>query len=760
MKPVNAYVGSAVERLEDLRFLRGRGQYVDDVPAEHVLHAAILRSSVAHGRIRSIDVTAARARPGVRAVFTAAEIGTPVPLIPLRQEMMADLQRFEQPVIADGKVRYVGEPLALVVAETAALAEDALEAIEIDIDPLPAVVERDAARQDKVLLFDKVGTNVATVLKAALGDADAAFRTHKGYTRKERFAIHRYTAVMMEPRGLMADWDAKAGRLTVYGSAKVAFPNRRILARHLGLAEEAIALIENDVGGGFGARGEYYPEDFLIPFAAHKLGRPVKWIEDRRENLLATNHARDAECELEIACDRDGRIVALRGHAVVDLGAYMRTVGATAARNIIQVMPGPYRIPNIDADVTLLMTNKTPSGTYRGPGRCEADFFRERLFDMAAKDLGLDRVEFRRRNLIAPEDMPYKLPTVTPLNIATETDSGDYQATLDRCLAEFRWPETAKLSGRLIDGRYHGVAVSCYLEGGASGPKENARLVLESDGSVSVNVGSSAVGQGLETVFAQIAADALELPIERIRGVFHGSTGLVSEGFGSYSSRSVVMGGSAIVAAAKTLREAIRNAAATRLGCAASAVEIVDGRPTGPGGKSLGLSDLAADKLTADGTYASHKRTYSYGSHAVHVAVDPKTGHVDILDYVAVEDVGRIINPRTLHGQALGAIVQGLGGTLLEHLVYDENGQLLTGSLADYLMPTASDFPNIRVFALEDHPAPHNPLGAKGAGEGGIIPVGGVVANAIAAALASLDVQPRALPLSPPRVWSLIQAAK
>lgn len=760
MKPVNAYIGSPVERLEDLRFLRGRGEYVDDVPRPDMLHAAILRSSIAHGRIRSIDTARARAMPGVHAVITAADIGHPVPLIPLRQESMPELTRFEQPVIAQDKVRYVGEPVAMVVADSAAAAEDALDAIGLDIEVLPAVADKPAARRDDVLLFEAFGTNRLTTFVAVRGDADAAFKAHKGYVRRERFQVHRHTAVPMESRGVMAEWDGSAGRLTVYGAAKVAFPNRRILARHLGLSEDAVTLIENDVGGGFGARGEYYPEDFLIPFAARLLGRPVKWIEDRRENLQAMNHARDAECELEIACDRDGRIVALRGHAFVDLGAYIRTVGATAARNIIQVMSGPYRIPDIHVDVELLATNKTPSGTYRGPGRFEADFFRERLFDMVAGDLKLDRVEFRRRNLLTKSEMPYALATVLKLNIETKTDSGDYHETLARCLADIEWTEKAKLQGKLINGRYHGLAVGCYLEGGASGPRENVRLVLETDGSVSVFVGSSAVGQGLETVFAQIAADALEMPMARIRGVFHGSTTHLQEGFGSYSSRSVVMGGSAIVAAAATLRTAIRGAAAKRLGCAADAIEIVDGAAVGPGGRSVKFSELATDGLAADGTFASQNRTYSYGAHAVHVAVDPKTGSIEIIDYVAVEDVGRIINPRTLHGQTLGAIVQGLGGTLLEHLVYDEAGQLLTGSLADYLLPTASDFPNIHVVALELHPSPHNPLGAKGAGEGGIIPVGGVVANAVAAALASLEVQPRELPLSPSRVWTLIEAAR
>ena len=346
----------------------------------------------------SIDASAALKQPGVHAVITAADIGA-IPIITMRQELLPEYAHFQQPVIANGKVRYVGEPIAVVVADSAALAEDALDAIALDIEALPAVASRAASRADTSLLFEARGSNLVGTLTALRGDADAAFKD-AAYVRRERFEVQRFTAVPMEPRGLLAEWDAANGHLTVFGAAKVAFHNRAILAKQMGLAEDAITMIESDVGGGFGVRGEFYPEDFLIPFAARKLGRPVKWIEDRREHLLATNHARDAECELEIACDRDGTIRGLRGRGAVDLGAYIRTNGVTAARNIAQVLSGPYRVPHIHFDVDLLLTNKTPSGTYRGPGRFEADFFRERLFDIAARELGIDRVEFRRRNLI------------------------------------------------------------------------------------------------------------------------------------------------------------------------------------------------------------------------------------------------------------------------------------------------------------------------------------------------------------------------
>jgi carbon-monoxide dehydrogenase large subunit len=758
-RSTNAFVGSPVERIEDPRFLRGRGQYVDDLARDGVLHAVIVRSSIAHGRIRAIDVSAALAGPGVHSVITAADVRASlgaIPTIPLRQESSPAFVPFEQPVIAHDKVRYVGEPVAVVLADSAAAAEDALDAIALDIEALPAVVDSAGALKGETLLVESAGSNLALTLSGVRGDADAAF-VAAPYTKRERFSVQRHGAVPMEPRGLLAEWDTARERLTVSGAAKVAFLNRRVLAKQMNLPQGSIRMVENDVGGGFGARGEFYPEDFLIPFAARLTGRPVKWIEDRREHLTATNHARNAECELEIACDRDGRILALRGRAVTDQGAYIRTNGPTAARNIAQVLTGPYRIPASRIDVSLVMTNKTPSGTYRGPGRYEADFFRERLFDIAASELGIDRVEFRRRNLIAESEQPYELPTVEPLHIGSETDSGDYAMTLERCLAEIDWPAKAALQGKLIDGRYRGTAIGCYLEGGASGPKESARLVLEEDGRFSVHVGSSSIGQGLETVSAQIAADALEVPMHDISGVFHGSTDCVLEGYGSYSSRSVVMGGNAIVMAAGQLREKIRAAAAAELECVADDIGFDAGTVHGPDGQSLPLASFAG--LSAEAAYASNRRTYSYGAHAAHVAVDPKTGHVELLDYVAVEDVGRIINPLTLHGQCVGAIVQGLGGAFLEHFIYDQEGQLLTGSFADYLLPSASDFPTIRAVALEEKPSPTNPLGAKGAGEGGIIPVAGVIANAVAAALSSLGAQPRELPLSPPRVWALIKSA-
>src|SRR5215467_530660 len=752
---VNRYIGAPIKRVEDLRFLRGNGEYVADLARQGMLHAAVLRSPVAHGRIRAIDTQPALAIGGVHAVITAAEIEA-VPKIPLRLQPSPTTEPFCQPVIARDRVRYVGEPIAVVLADSAALAEDAVEAIALEIDELSVVADRHIAGRHETLLFDEAGTNLAIRFTAIQGDANAAFR-EADYTRRACFSVQRHTALPLEPRGLLAEWDATPGRLTVMGAAKVPFFNRRTVAVMMGLPESAVDLIENDVGGGFGARGEFYPEDFLIPFAARHVRRPVMWIEDRREHLIAMNHARQMDCEVEIACKRDGTIIGLRGDVFVDLGAYIRTNGLTAPRNVAQFFSGPYRIPNIRLTSSAFVTNKTPTGTYRAPGRYEGSFFCEWLIEVAAKELGIDSVEMRRRNLISDAEMPYRLARVEPgdLYAETECDSGDYAHALDRCLAEFGWKEKRKLQGRLIDGRYHGVAIACFIEGGGAGPKENARLELARDGTVTVYVGSAAVGQGLETIMAQIAADALGLTIDKVR-VLHGSTIYLEDGYGAFHSRSTVLGGSAVLEGATALLHKIRTAAAARLGCQPAEVEITDDHAGTPDGRSVALGALAEDGLTVDASFANHHRhTYAYGTAAAHVAVDPGTGLVELVDYLVVEDVGRIVNPLTLHGQVVGATVQGLGGAFMEELVYDANGQLLTGSLAEYLIPSATDFPRIRAISLQHRPSPTNPLGVKGAGEGGIIPVGGLMANAVAAALSSLGAEPNELPLSAPRVWRL-----
>ena len=720
------WVGQPVERLEDARLLTGRGCFIDDLNLTGQWHAAIVRSSVAHGQISHLDCAAARALPGVRAVFTATDIGAPLPRIPFRRPIAA-LAPFAQPIIASERVRYVGEPVAIVIADAAALAEDAAQRVELEIEPLQAVTQMPCAGgTDVPLLFAATQTNCAMVFKARQGAVDAAFSA-AAHVQSDRFRVQRMTAAPMETRGLIARWDSARAHLTMHGAAKVSWFNRRSLAALMNLDETAVDYIEYDVGGGFGARGEFYPEDFLLAFAARRLDRPIKWVEDRREHFMATGHSRETEADVSMAFDATGRILAVRGALHVDIGAYVRPNGMTPVRNAAQFLTGPYQIEAIELDAHAWVSNKTPAGTLRGPGRFESCFVCERLIDMAATALGLDAADIRRRNLIAPDRMPWALAPVLPNDGFGETacDSGHYSAAFDRCLSIAGWSEKQSLQGQLIAGRRHGLGIACFIEGGASGPRESARAEIDGQGQIIIHVGSSSVGQGVETIFSQIAADELGVTPAAIR-IVHGSTDVLPEGFGSYGSRATVMGGNAVLLAARQLRAALD---ATRPGTPIEPIVV---------------------------SFANSKQTYTYGTAVAHVAVDEQTGRVDLIDYRVVDDVGRIINPLTLHGQVVGAAVQGLGGVFTEELVYDEHGQLLTGSMADYLTPVATDYPQVAAESLEDHPSPNNPLGAKGAGEGGTIPVGAAVANALAAALRARAVQPRVLPLSPQRVWELV----
>ena len=571
MRTVNSLIGSAIERLEDLRFLRGRGQYVDDLARKDMLHAAFLRSSVAHGRIRSIDVSAARALPGVHGVLTAKDIGNRVPRVPMRLQPLPDFEPFGQPVIAETKVRYVGEVLAVVLADSAGIAEDALGLIEVDIEALPAVADRHASAQNASLLFEDKGTNLAIKFHAVLGDAAAAFKDAP-YVRRESFRTQRHMALPMEPRGLLAEWDAAQGRLTVSGGAKVLFFNRRILAKQMGLPESAIEIVENDVGGGFGARGEFYPEDFLIPFAARHIGRPVKWTEDRRENLMAMNHAREAECDVEIACTRDGTILGLRGHAYVDVGAYMRTNGAVGARNVAQFMSGPYRVAAY-RDRRRAPADQQDAGRHLSRARP----LRDRFFPRAVARHGGARSRASIASSSAAaiscqrQEMPYSIATITPFESKDEFDSGDYQVTLDRCLDEIDWAEKSKLAGQadrrplsrprrrlLHRGRRRGTE-------GKRPHGARARTAL-----YSVYVGSSADRAGRSKRCSRRSPPTRSKCRSNASAAsFTARPPIVSDGYGAYHSRSMVMGGSAMLDAANNLRDAIRaQAAGKRLGCA------------------------------------------------------------------------------------------------------------------------------------------------------------------------------------------------
>jgi len=741
-------VGAAVRRSEDRRFVTGRGRYVADVVDPAHGHAVVVRSAAAHARLARLDTAAARRAPGVLAVLTVADLGELGSPIPIRIGPLPGFDRYLQWPLARDRVRYVGEPLALVVAEDRHAAEDAAERVSVDYEPLEAVVDPHDAAADRVLIHEASGTNIATRYRVSRGDPDAAFAS-AAYTRRETFRCQRHSGVPLETRGLVATWDATLEKLTVLGATKVTFFNRRALARMLRLDEASIELIEVDVGGSFGVRGEFYPEDLLIPLAAIKLGRPVKWIEDRRESFLATNHSRQIECELEIAARADGTVLGLRGRLLADMGAYVRTNGGVVPAKAAQFLPGPYRIPHFACEVQAVITNKTPVGTYRGPGRFEANFFRERLLDLMASDLGLDPADVRLRNLITPAELPWTIGTLVPYEASGAYDGGDYAAALRRALEASDYARLAKDNGRLVDGKRRGIGIGCFVESSGAGPAETARIVVRGPGRVELYSGCASSGQGHETVLAQILADELAIPFDWIT-VLHGSTSFVAEGWGTYHSRAVVVGGSAVAAAAAALKSQLVALAAKRAGLDEAALECRGGdvyRRDGVGERPV-LTLATSAPVEAVGKFTTTALTYTYGAHVAHVAVDPETGATDVLRFVTVEDVGRAINPALVHGQALGSAVQGLSGAFLEELVYDDTGQLLTGTLADYALPTAADFPSIESITLEDAPSTSNPLGAKGAGEGGIVATGAAAANAVAAALAGTGVVVRELPLS------------
>jgi len=768
-KTAQGYVGMPIKRREDIRFITGRATYVDDIKLPNMLHAAILRSPRAHARIRSMDTSKALQLPGVVKVLTFQDLGELAVPVPIRMYQLPGLERHLQPLLAHDKVRYVGEPLALAVAESRYLAEDALDAIEVDYQDLPAVVDVHEALKDKVLVREEAGTNLAAVHEFAIGDVERAFQEAQ-YTRREEFRVHRFTGNPMETRGFVAAFDRGKGELTVWGVTKLPHLNRQTIAAFLKLPERKLHFIENDVGGGFGIRGELYPEDFLIPFAAVKLGQPVKWIEDRREHLMAANHSRENRCELEVAARKDGTILAFRAIVYGDMGAYVRTHGGLVPCSTAALLTGPYRIPNYQAKIHLVVTNKTGLGTFRAPGRYESCFYRERMLDLMAKDLEIDPVELRFKNLIRPEEIPYEVGVTRPGSSPTVLDSGNYPSALKRGLDEFGYETLKPLQGRSKDGRYHGTGIACFVKNtGGLEPYEGARIVIGDRNDVAVYLSISVLGQGHETGMAQICADALGVPMDWI-AVYHGNTDTSPFGWGTFASRGTVMCGSAVYLAGQKLKQKLLRVAAQQLGVDAGTLELREGKiyRTRTEAPPLDLNEIAVQvrhsgalnqgfpELEETAYFHSSQMTYSYGVHLAHVAVDVETGMMEVLKYLVVEDVGRCINPLLVHGQIVGAAVQGIGGTMLEELIYDENGQLLTGSLMDYLLPTSTDVPNIGSVILEEAPSPLNPLGVKGAGEGGIVGTGAALANALSHALTDFGIQVKTLPLTPDRIRAWI----
>ncbi|MCI0894772.1 MAG: xanthine dehydrogenase family protein molybdopterin-binding subunit [Chloroflexi bacterium] len=768
-----SYIGAPVTRREDVRFLTGKATFVDDVELPHMLHAAVLRSSHAHARILGIDTAAALEIPGVVAVFTFQDIVNTVDPrpIPMRRGSFSGLERFLQYPLAGDKVRYVGDPVAVAVAESRYVAEDALDAIEVTYDPLPAVTEVWQSLQGDNLLFEEHGTNLAFEFSGSLGDVDQAF-SQADYTRKEEFRCHRHTGNPLETRGLVASYSPGTQEITVWGETKVPHFNRGVLASLLQMPEHRIHYIEPDVGGGFGIRGEFYPENFLIPFASVKLGRPVKWIEDRMEHLISANHSREHVCRLEMAAKQDGTILGMKAEIYGVLGGYVRTHGVSVPIGTAAMLMGPYHIPNYQWHVRCLLTNKVGMGTFSAPGRYESCFFRERMLDLVAGDLGIDPTELRLKNLIPPSAMPYEVGITRPEGSPMVYDSGDYPAVLKKALEVIDYDGIKPNQGRQSDGKYHGVGVACFVKSTGGGvPFEGARIVVTGADQVAVYLGISTLGQGHETTMAQICAQGLGVPMEYV-SVYHGSTDLMPFGGGTHASRGTVMAGNAVFMAAQALQQKILAIAGPYLELDAAQLEFTlgyvqlknsrDSAPLLDLGQVLRLASPTSRHnqgemgLEATEYFRSEEECFPFGAHAVHLAVDAETGKIEILRYVVAEDVGHVINPLLLKGQIVGAAAQGIGATILEELVYDEQGQPLAGTLMDYLLPTSLDIPDIESVVLDLAPSPRNPLGVKGAGEIGIVATGAALSNAVSNALAPLGVQVRDLPLSPDKLRSLI----
>jgi carbon-monoxide dehydrogenase large subunit len=749
-------IGESHARLGGDRLAAGRGRFVDDVRVDGMLHAAVLRSPHAHARLVSVDAARARALPGVRAVLTAADVPEAA-IIPNRVPAPPGTPRYLQPAIARTVVRFVGEPVALVVADDPYVASDALGLIDVRYEPLLACASvTDALAAGAPRLFPGTDSNNVATITMRVGDADAALASAAVVIR-ERFEYPRQTAAALETRGLVAVPPSPAGgELHLIGSTKCIHINRTILAPIFGLPVGALRLTEVDVGGGFGVRGELYPEDILVPLAALHLGRPVKWVESRRENLMAANHAREVTYEVEIGFDRDGRILALRAIIRADIGAYVRTAALVPAEFGASLLPGPYRVPNYASDLWSVVTNKTPAGTLRSPGRPECNFVRERLMDLGAARLGLDPAEIRRRNLVRPDEMPYDCGTKS-FGVNTVYDSGDFPALfgmlLDRLDYDATRAEQRALNARATGPR-RGIGLAVYVEKTGLGPFETTQVEARSDGRFVVDTGASSMGPGLETVLAQILGQALGLPPAQF-DVRHADTAAVESGVGTYGSRGTVTAGNAAQLAADKLIAEARSRAAARFGVAEAEVIYARGELRADGRRTT-LAELAGEKrLAAGASFEVPKITYAGCACAVVLDVDPDTGALALRRVVVGADVGRAVNPALVDGQLVGGVAFGIGNALHESLVYDAAGQLLSGTLMDYALPLAGDVPPVDGFYQEVR-AKTNPLGLRGLGECGNPGLGAAIANAVCDAL---GVPLTALPVTAARVRAAVERA-
>jgi len=758
-------LGHPVPRIEDRPLVTGHGLYAGDVSFPHQLHMRVVRSSHAHARLIAVDIAAARAHPGVVAVWTADDIAG-LPPIDFRDPSAMALKPYRQPVLARGRVRYVGDPVAAVFAEDPYVAEDAAELVEVSVEPLPPLTDAHELGE-----FDEGRISEPTVIRHSFGDIDAAFANAHVVIELE-LTCGRHSGVPMETRGAIGRYDAARGVLELHGAAKVPHRNKETLVRMLERSPHDIHLFEGHTGGGFGIRGELYPEDVLVLLAAERLGRPVKWIEDRREHLIAANHSRHQHHCVRAAADAEGRLLGIADEFFHDQGAYVRTHGARVVGRTMSMLTGPYKVGAYRAVGRFRLTNKTPAATYRAPGRYEGTFVRERLMDAIAQRLGIDRTELRRRNLIPGAEMPFTVAFDEPGAEGLILDSGDFPALFAKALAHFKWSEVeAEVERRRAAGEAVGTGIAPFVEESGRGPTDGARISVDTDGTVEVVTGGASVGQGFATAMAQICAEALGVNYAGVR-VVHGRTDRIAHGIGAHAARATVMTGGAVNETALALRAKALQYASELLQTPPEALDIADGvvRRRG-GGPSITLGEIAArvkpgaellhgraPGLSAEAWFHADHTVFPYGVALAIVRVDRDTGQTTVERLMIAYEVGRAVNPMMLAGQLVGGAIQGVGGALFEEFTYDANGEPLSVSFADYLMPTLREAPPVDVLIAEDFPSPRNPLGLKGGGEGGINAIGAVIAGAIDDAL-GMPGAVRQLPVTPQRLREIVRRA-
>ncbi len=771
------HIGRPVSRNEDKRLLRGKALFVDDIELPAMLHATFLRSTYAHARIAAIDTSGAERHAGVVAVYTAQDMGdywAPGPLLvePPPIDGIVFNARTQVPLAKD-IVRHVGEPIALIIAESRYVAEDAANEIVVDYQPLPPVVELAAALQpDSAFVHEDLATNVAAHVRQTKGDyADAARRADLVISR--RFTYEHGISSPIETRGVVAQWDGKADRLTVWDTTQAPVIIRNGLAAMLGLSERQVRVVAPFIGGGFGPKiMMFYPEEVVIPWAAIKLARPVKWIEDRVEHFFATTHERGQIHDAEMALTKEGRILGIKDVFLHDTGAY-DPYGLTVPINSQCTLLGAYEVANYDSTFTAVFTNKTTVTPYRGAGRQHGVFVMERLLDIAAGELELDRAEIRRRNFIAPSAFPYNNEIINQDFAPLTYDSGDYETVLDKALEmiDYEGFVRDRQPGLRAQNRRVGIGVAFYVEGTGIGPYEGAKVQVQTNGKVTLATGIGTQGQGHFTSFAQIVAEQIGVEVEDVE-VITGDTDQFYWGAGTFASRGAVVAGNASNEAAKSVRQKILRVAAEHFECAEEDLVVENGgvAVAGVPGRRVALGELARmanpmrgavkpdtePGLEATRYFGPESGATAYGAHAMIVEVDPETMSIEIQKYVAVHDCGVVINPLILAGQVRGGVAQGIGNAFFEQLIFDTQGQILNASLADYLLPTATDVPAIELGHTVT-PSPLNPLGVKGAGEAGAIPVGALFAQALedALQLKSKGVELLEIPLNPHRLWEL-----